>query len=104
MSDMETLQADLLAQVESAADLAQLDAVRVAVLGKKGLITEKMKTLGAMSPDERKAAGQQFNTLKTAVPRKRHGGFLKKADYLANTFLSLAKRGRPSTFSSFVSP
>lgn len=41
MSDMETLQADLLAQVESAADLAQLDAVRVAVLGKKGLITEK---------------------------------------------------------------
>ena len=67
MSDMETLQADLLAQVESAADLAQLDAVRVAVLGKKGLITEKMKTLGAMSPDERKAAGQQFNRLKTAV-------------------------------------
>lgn len=67
MSDMETLQADLLAQVESAADLAQLDAVRVAVLGKKGLITEKMKTLGAMSSDERKAAGQQFNTLKTAV-------------------------------------
>lgn len=67
MSDMETLQADLLAQVESAADLAQLDAVRVAVLGKKGLITEKMKTLGAMSHDERKAAGQQFNTLKTAV-------------------------------------
>jgi len=67
MSDMETLQADLLAQVESAADLAQLDAVRVAVLGKKGLITEKMKTLGAMSPDERKAAGQLFNTLKTAV-------------------------------------
>ena len=66
MSDMETLQADLLAQVESAADLAQLDAVRVAVLGKKGLITEKMKTLGTMSPDERKAAGQQFNTLKTA--------------------------------------
>ena len=41
---METLQADLLVQVESAADLAQLDAVRVAVLGKKGLITEKMKT------------------------------------------------------------
>lgn len=67
MSDMETLQADLLAQVESAADLAQLDAVRVAVLGKKGLITEKMKTLGAMSPEERKTAGQMFNTLKTAV-------------------------------------
>ena len=67
MSDMETLQADLLAQVESAADLAQLDAVRGAVLGKKGLLTEKTKTLGAMSPDERKAAGQQFNTLKTAV-------------------------------------
>lgn len=67
MSEMETLQTDLLAQVNQAATVADLDAVRVSVLGKKGLITEKMKTLGKMDPEERKVAGQQFNALKDAV-------------------------------------
>ena len=67
MSELDTLQTELLAQVEKAASLADLDAVRVSVLGKKGIITEKMKTLGSMAPEERKAAGQMFNTIKTAI-------------------------------------
>ena len=33
-------------------------------LGKKGHITERLKALGGMSPDERKAAGQALNVLK----------------------------------------
>ena len=36
MSELDTLQTELLAQVEKAASLADLDAVRVSVLGKKG--------------------------------------------------------------------
>ena len=67
MSELDTLQTQLLEQVESAATLADLDAVRVSVLGKKGVITEKMKSLGAMNPDERKAAGQQFNAIIIAL-------------------------------------
>ena len=67
MSELDTLQTELLAQVEKAASLADLDAVRVSVLGKKGIITEKMKTLGSMAPEERKAAGQMFNTIKTTI-------------------------------------
>ena len=67
MDEMKTLQEDLLKQVGQASSLADLDALRVSVLGKKGLITEKMKTLGQMAPEERKAAGQAFNTLKDAV-------------------------------------
>ena len=59
MSELDTLQTQLLEQVESAATLADLDAVRVSVLGKKGVITEKMKSLGAMAPEERKAADQK---------------------------------------------
>ena len=69
MTEMETLQQDLLKQVENASNLAELDAVRVSVLGKKGIITEKMKTLGSMQPEERKAAGQQFNLVKEAVAK-----------------------------------
>lgn len=41
MSELDTLQTQLLQQVEQAATLADLDAVRVSVLGKKGVITEK---------------------------------------------------------------
>lgn len=67
MSETENLQAELLEQVEKTSTLAELEAARVSILGKKGIITEKMKTLGAMAPEERKAAGQIFNTIKDAV-------------------------------------
>lgn len=66
-SELESLQTELLERVASANDIAALEAVRVSVLGKKGVITEKMKMLGDMAPEERKAAGQMFNTLKNTV-------------------------------------
>jgi phenylalanyl-tRNA synthetase alpha chain len=41
--------------------------VRVAALGKKGSVAELLKTLGAMSPDERKINGPLFNGLRDRV-------------------------------------
>lgn len=67
MSNVEDLRAELLAAVEGAADRDALDQVRVAALGKKGRITDMMKGLGAMSPEERREVGQQLNALKDAV-------------------------------------
>jgi phenylalanyl-tRNA synthetase alpha chain len=68
MSDtIETLRNELLAAAGNANDLATLEEVRVAALGKKGRITGLMKGLGGMSPDERKAAGQRLNLLKDEV-------------------------------------
>lgn len=67
MSELETLQAELLTSIEESKTLADLDAVRVSVLGKKGVITEKMKSLGAMAPEERKEAGQKFNKIKEVL-------------------------------------
>ena len=64
---IENLRAELLAAVNGAGDLAALEDVRVAALGKKGRITALMKELGTMSPDERKAAGQRLNVLKDEV-------------------------------------
>ena len=43
--------------IESAADLKQLDEERVRLLGKKGVITEQMKSLGQLEPEQRKEAG-----------------------------------------------
>ena len=45
MSDLKTLEATLMAEIEAAGDEAAIEAVRVAALGKKGSISERLKTL-----------------------------------------------------------
>jgi phenylalanyl-tRNA synthetase alpha chain len=67
MADTASLQSDLLAQILAAGDEAALEAIRVAALGKKGSISELLKTLGAMSPDERKIQGPLLNGLRDSV-------------------------------------
>ena len=67
MSDISSLQSDILAQVSAVGDEAALEAVRVAALGKKGAISELMKTLGGMSPEDRKTQGPLLNGLRDAV-------------------------------------
>jgi phenylalanyl-tRNA synthetase alpha chain len=67
MTDLTTLQADLTAQIAAAADAATLEAIRVAALGKSGSVSALLKTLGAMSPEERKDKGPAINSLRDAV-------------------------------------
>ncbi|MEM7225935.1 MAG: phenylalanine--tRNA ligase subunit alpha [Pseudomonadota bacterium] len=67
MEHLDSLRSDLLDQVSGAADLAALEAVRVGALGKKGRVTQLMKTLGGLAPDERKATGQALNALRDEV-------------------------------------
>ena len=67
MSDLSTLAADLTAAVDAAPDLAALEAVRVSALGKQGSISLLLKSLGAMSPDERRERGPQINGLRDTV-------------------------------------
>ena len=75
MSDLKDLMLKAEADVAAASDLAALDAVRVAYLGKKGALTAQMKTLGSLSASERPAAGQAINqakqTLKSALDARR---------------------------------
>ncbi|MBU6198246.1 MAG: phenylalanine--tRNA ligase subunit alpha [Xanthomonadaceae bacterium] len=51
-------------EIAAAASLESLEALRVALLGKSGLITEQLKTLGKLPPDERKAQGALVNRAK----------------------------------------
>jgi phenylalanyl-tRNA synthetase alpha chain len=53
-----------IADIDRAANLEALDAVRVTWLGKSGLLTEQLKQLGKLSPDERKLRGEQVNQAK----------------------------------------
>ena len=56
-----------LADVNASASLAALDEVRVRYLGKKGLLTEQLKSLGKLSAAERPAAGQRINDAKASI-------------------------------------
>ncbi len=47
--------------------LARLDEVRVAFLGKKGLLTSQLKSLGKLAAEDRPLAGQQINAAKRAL-------------------------------------
>lgn len=54
-------------EIAQAQGLPDLDQVRVRYLGKKGLLTEYLKSLGGLSPEERPKAGQAVNTAKESV-------------------------------------
>ncbi|MDX1576090.1 MAG: phenylalanine--tRNA ligase subunit alpha, partial [Kiloniellales bacterium] len=68
MSDeLETLKSEYLAAAAAAASLAALDEVRVRALGKKGAVTQRMKSLGGLDPEARKERGQALNRVKDAI-------------------------------------
>jgi phenylalanyl-tRNA synthetase alpha chain len=67
MMNANDLKTELTARIEAANDLKTLEEVRVTALGKKGQVTELMKSLGKMDPEERKVKGQEFNVLKDEI-------------------------------------
>jgi phenylalanyl-tRNA synthetase alpha chain len=69
MSDTTTTDLQRLAEgarerIAGCARLADIDALKVELFGKKGAITGLLKSLGTLAPDERRAAGARINTLR----------------------------------------
>ena len=83
MTDLNQLERDLLTQVDAAGDEAALETVRVSALGKKGSVSDLLKTLGAMTPEERKERGPLINGLRDKV----QGAIAAKKDTLAEAAL-----------------
>jgi phenylalanyl-tRNA synthetase alpha chain len=67
MSDIETLQTELIAAIDSADTLEALEVVRVSALGKQGSVSALLKTMGGMSPEERQTQGPIINGLRESV-------------------------------------
>ncbi len=67
MSDLEKITAQAITAIETAADSAALDLVRVQYLGKKGELTDLLKALGKLPAEDRPAAGAEINTAKQIV-------------------------------------
>ena len=67
MSDLDTLETSIMADIAAASDEQAIEAVRVGAIGKKGSVSELLKTLGRMTPDERKEMGPRINGLRDRV-------------------------------------
>jgi len=67
MDRLGEIRSGFLRELSEAGTTASLESLRVKYLGKKGLVTAELKTLGTLPPEERKAFGQGVNELKDAV-------------------------------------
>jgi phenylalanyl-tRNA synthetase alpha chain len=67
MTDIATLQSQIMAAIEAAETPEALEAVRIDALGKQGSVSALLKTLGQMSPEERQQQGPVINGLREAV-------------------------------------
>lgn len=67
LEDLDQIETDALARIESAADAAALEAIRIEFLGKKGSLKAILKSLGKLPPEERSAVGARANVVKNRV-------------------------------------
>jgi phenylalanyl-tRNA synthetase alpha chain len=67
MENLNALVSQALEAVEQAADVNALEQIRVQFLGKKGELTQVMKTLGNIPPEERPKVGALVNEAKDKV-------------------------------------
>jgi len=67
VSELTRIVEQALEEIDAAGDLASLDQLRVQYLGKKGLISLQMKTLGSLPAEERPLFGKLVNEAKDDV-------------------------------------
>lgn len=64
---LESLQNEALTKVEQATALDELQSIRVSYLGKKGPITEVLRGMGKLSPEERPVVGDLANKVRETI-------------------------------------
>ena len=80
-AQLNTILEEAKAQLKEVSSLAQADEIRVKVLGKKGKLTEILRGMGKLSPEERKTTGQIANKVRAEIEQLLEAKFneLKKA-------------------------
>ena len=66
-AQLEAIRGTALEAIHAAKNAAELDAVRVQYLGKKGELTAVLKQMGKLSPEERPVMGQMANDVRAAL-------------------------------------
>ncbi|MDR1908172.1 MAG: phenylalanine--tRNA ligase subunit alpha [Holosporales bacterium] len=60
---------DWIKQISEASDSKELDKVRIALLGKSGILTQELKKLGSLSVEERRTVGANLNNIRESFER-----------------------------------
>ncbi|WZY00752.1 phenylalanine--tRNA ligase subunit alpha [Bacillus sp. FSL W7-1360] len=97
---LEALKNAALTKVAQAEDEQQLQEIRVAYLGKKGPITEVLRGMGQLSPEERPKIGALANEVRDQIrmAMEEKGSILKEkavAKQLASETIDVTLPGRP---------
>jgi phenylalanyl-tRNA synthetase alpha chain len=82
MLDTDSLVASALRAIADSSDERSLEQLRVDYLGKKGSLTDLLKGLGKLSPEERPQAGERINVAKRQVQEALE---LRKKDLIEET-------------------
>ncbi len=83
MEEILSLKDSFLQEAQSVTTLSDLQLLKVKYLGKKGLVTSKLKTLSAVSPELRRAYGKAINDVKDSIESEinRVESLLKEEEY-----------------------
>ncbi len=81
MSDLNSLENNAMDEIQAAVDMQALESLRVQYLGKKGVLTEQLKSLGKLPKEERPEAGQKINQIKVVIQEalEERKGYLQEA-------------------------
>jgi phenylalanyl-tRNA synthetase alpha chain len=98
-NDLDLLLEQAQREISESADLAALEASRVHWLGRKGVLTERLKGLGSLAPEARPAAGQLINAAKERLQaaieaRRQELEHLQDERRLASAALDVTLPGR----------
>src|SRR5712692_188017 len=86
--ELQTLRTEALARLDDITDLTALDTWRIDYLGRRGALTQVMRGIGKLTPEQRPPVGQVSNEVKTALEEafEAHVAAIKQAQ-LASTLV-----------------
>ena len=93
MNDLEPLVQEAHADFAQAKTPADLENAKARFLGKSGRITEQLKSLGALAPDDKKARGALINAAKQQIETALNAR--REALAVTTCLVSFAKRTTP---------
>jgi phenylalanyl-tRNA synthetase alpha chain len=67
---LKSIEKEALKELKTAKELKDLDSIRVKYLGRKGLFTELLRSMGSVSPEERPAIGKLANQIKEYITKE----------------------------------
>lgn len=103
MGDLHSLRKAFLDEIAAVTDLAGLQQIKSRYTGKKGLLTEKLKALSAISPEERRDYGRLVNEIKgfielTVKEKELAFGTIEKEARLHSEKIDITLPGKPFSF------